>query len=94
MSNSIRTISFSRAMANRAGRERASFPCGAAFNWFHYRVEVAFRTWEDHYTIYCKATGAHLASFADTGHEVVGVWVADGYELVAHHCEPQMALAA
>lgn len=88
------TVHFSSALAERAGRERAKTPCGAAFNWFSYRIEVAFRSWEDHYTIYSRATGEHLASFMDTGHSVEELFVADGYTLTAHHAESQVAVAA
>ena len=87
------TFHFSYALAERAGREKHRSPCSASFNWFGYRIEVAYRTWEDHYHVYSKATNEHLASFMDTGHELEGVWAADGWRVTSHH-QVRQAVAA
>ena len=88
-------IHFSSALANRAGRDRSASPEGATFNWFHYRVNVAFRPWDDLYTVFCKATGEHLVTFMDTGSGIEVVTIADGYELTSHYgTQPAVALVA
>ena len=61
--NTIR-INITNNLLERAGRAKNRFPCGATLRHGQGRVEVAYRTWEDHYEIWGK-DGEWLASFTD-----------------------------
>lgn len=62
-----RILNISPRFAARVAKDRHARRGSAAFNWFAFRVEVAYRTSGHHVILTDKQSGAHLASFTDNG---------------------------
>ena len=68
---------FTSRLAERVGREKKKTSCSSAFKWYSYQIEVAHRTWEDHYVIY--QNDQHIASFTNDGEKLTITYTCEGW---------------